>query len=94
MYIAQLRYNSITEEQKRIVNYNSVLEDRRLRVMEFIKTSEELEISKRACENLMVNSYLKTTRTIPEYDKMSCIVICFDCVLCIPDLMLFHITQY
>ena len=45
----------ITEEQKRIVNYNSVLEDRRLRLMEFIKTSEELEISNRARENLMVN---------------------------------------
>lgn len=44
----------IIEEQIRIANCNAVLEDRRIRLLEFIRTSQELEISKRARENLIV----------------------------------------
>ena len=44
----------IIEEQIRIANCNAVLEDRRIRLLEFIRTSQELVISKRARENLIV----------------------------------------
>ena len=57
----------IIEEQIRIANCNAVLEDRRIRLLEFIRTSQELEISKRDHENLMVtvsNMELKVVQQI------------------------------
>lgn len=45
----------IIQQQIWISNYISVLEDRRQRLIEFIQTSEELEMSKHARENLIDN---------------------------------------
>ena len=45
----------IIQQQIWIAQYTSALEDRRLRLMEFIKTSEELKLSNLTRENLCVN---------------------------------------
>ena len=45
----------IIQQQICISNYISVLEDRRQRLIEFIQTSEELEMSKHAHENIIDN---------------------------------------
>ena len=45
----------ITNEQIKMIKYNEELEDRRSRLLEFIKTSENLKISKEAQKNLLQN---------------------------------------
>ena len=45
----------ITYEQIKIIKYNEELEDRRLRLLEFIKRSEQLNITKEAQNNLLLN---------------------------------------
>ena len=45
----------IIQQQIWIAQYISALEDRRLRLMDFIQTSEELELSNQTRENLCVN---------------------------------------
>ena len=45
----------ISNEQMRIVRYNDELEDRRLRLMEFIQSGESLEITSVAEDNLIKN---------------------------------------
>ena len=45
----------IIQKQVMIVNYNMELEDRRIRLMEFIQTSVDLNLSERDRENLIVN---------------------------------------
>ena len=42
----------IAKEQIMIVKYNNELEDRRLRLMEFVQNSENLEISVDNCHSL------------------------------------------
>ena len=44
-----------SNEQMRIVRYNDELEDRRLRLMEFIQRGENLEITPGAKANLIKN---------------------------------------
>ena len=56
----------ITNEQIRIMKYNAEMEDRRLRLLEFIKRRENLRISKEAQTNLILNvsnMELKVLRT-------------------------------
>ena len=47
----------ITNEQIKMIKYNEELEDRRSRLLEFIKTSENLNISKEAQKNLLQNIF-------------------------------------
>ena len=55
MEIVLYEIDIITKEQTMIVKYNNELEDRRLRLMEFVKNSEILEISAEARQNLLHN---------------------------------------
>ena len=55
MAIVLLTIDIIIKEQIKLVKYNDDLEDRRLRLMEFVKHSEILEISAGARENLLQN---------------------------------------
>ena len=45
----------VTKEQMMLVKYHNELEDRRLRLMEFVQNSEKLEISAEARDNLLHN---------------------------------------
>ena len=45
----------IIQKQVMIVNYNMELEDGRIRLLEFIQTSVDLNLSETARENLVVN---------------------------------------
>ena len=45
----------ISNEQMRIIKYNGELEDRRLRLMEFIQSGPNLEITSGARNNLIKN---------------------------------------
>ena len=45
----------ITKEQIMLIKYNEQLEDRRLRLEEFVRNSDKLEISEGARENLVQN---------------------------------------
>ena len=50
----------ITNEQIKIIKYNDELEDRRLRLLEFLQRSRNLNISKEAQRNLLLNvSHMK-----------------------------------
>ena len=64
--IVSVEIDIITQEQMRIAKLNFVLEDRRLRLMEFLKSREELNISKRARENLIVTVSNMETKLVKQ----------------------------
>jgi hypothetical protein len=58
----------IIKEQIVIFMYNAELEDRRIRLMEFIQNSEELLISRKARENLVSNVSNMGIKVLRKYD--------------------------
>ena len=62
----------INQKQIMIVKFNTEVEDRRIRLMEFIQTSDELQLSRKTCKNILENvsnmemEVLRTTKVYKE----------------------------
>ena len=67
MEIVFKEFDIIIKEQDKIAQYTAVLEDRRLRFLDFIQTTKELPVSKEEREDLEKNVKtleIKVTRNV------------------------------
>ena len=70
--LVQVEIGIIVQEQIRIVNYNTELEDRRRRLMEYVQSSTELDLSRGARENILENvsnMKMEISRTPKAYEQ-------------------------